>query len=69
MVASISRLGLYEGEELKADFYGQKNRKITYLQKIISLVEVMAGEKVSANPQKIVAGMEPEVYNSIYLAN
>lgn len=31
-------LGLYEDEELKADFYGEKSRKITYLQKIISLV-------------------------------
>lgn len=49
--------GLYEGDELKADFYGEKNRKITYLQKIISLVEAMSGEKVAANPQKIVAGM------------
>lgn len=29
--------GLYEGEELKADFYGEKNRKVTYLNKIISL--------------------------------
>lgn len=30
--------GLYEGEELKADYYGEKNRKIAYLQKIITLV-------------------------------
>jgi len=31
-------VGLYEGEELKADYYGEKNRKIAYLQKIITLV-------------------------------
>lgn len=59
MVNIIVIVGLYEGDELKADFYGEKTRKITYLQKIISLVEVMLGEKVAANPQKIVAGMEP----------
>lgn len=29
----------------------------------------MAGEKVAANPQKIVAGMEPEVTSSLILAN
>lgn len=31
-------VGLYEGEELKADYYGEKNRKIAYLQKIITFV-------------------------------
>lgn len=59
-------IGLYEGEELKADFYGEKNRKITYLQKVISLVEAMSGEKVTANPQKIVAGMDPEVTSILF---
>lgn len=29
----------------------------------------MSGEKVAANPQKIVAGMEPEVSFLQYLAN
>lgn len=53
--------GLFDGEEMKADYYGEKTRKIGYLNKIISLVEAMSGEKVAANPQKIVAGLEPEV--------
>lgn len=35
------------------------------MTKIISLVEVMSGEKVAANPQKIVAGMEPEQTNEL----
>ena len=54
-------LGLYEGDELKPDYYGEKKRKIDFLEKIIQLAEVMGGQKVAANPQKIVAGMEPEV--------
>lgn len=48
---------------MKPDFYGEKKRKIDYLVKIISLIEAMSGQKVAANPQKIVAGMEPEVQN------
>lgn len=58
-VSKRFNLGLYEGDELKPDFYGEKGRKITYLNKIISLVEVMEGKKSNANPQKIVAGLEP----------
>lgn len=69
MVTSRNILGLYEGEELKPDFYGEKNRKITYLTKIISLVEAMSGDKVAANPQKIVAGMEAEVHLYLIIAN
>lgn len=55
--------GLYEGDELKPDYYGEKSRKINYLTKMIALVEAMEGKKVQANPQKIVAGMEPELTN------
>lgn len=38
--------GLYVGEEMKADYYGEKDRKITYLSKIIALAELMDGSKI-----------------------
>lgn len=53
--------GLYSGQELNAEFHSDKDKKIAYLQKIIRLVELMTGAAVEAKPQKIVAGLEPEV--------
>jgi TRAF3-interacting protein 1 len=56
--------GLYVGPELNAEFHNDKDKKIIYLQKIIRLVELMIGAPVEAKPQKIVAGLEPEVPQS-----
>lgn len=52
-------VGLYVGDELKAEFHADKDKKILYLQKIIRVVEIMSGTKIEAKPQKIVAGLEP----------
>ena len=54
---------MYTGEELKPDYYSERDRKVAYLTKIISLVEEMDGSKIQAMPQKIVAGLEPELTN------
>ena len=50
-------LGLYTGQEVNADFYSDRDKKIGYLQKTIRLVELMSGETIEAKPQKIVAGL------------
>ena len=51
--------GLYAGSEAQGDYYSDKDKKITYLEKLLKLVEAMTGEPVKAKPQKIVAGLEP----------
>ena len=56
-----AHLGLYTGQEVNADFYSDRDKKVAYLQKTIRLTELMSGEAVEAKPQKIVAGLEPEV--------
>jgi TRAF3-interacting protein 1 len=53
--------GIFTGQEQNADFYSDRDKKVAYLQKVIKLVELMNGEAVEAKPQKIVAGLEPEV--------
>jgi TRAF3-interacting protein 1 len=62
MVSTYWSLGLYVAQELNAEFHSDKDKKIAYLQKIIRLVELMTGGTIEAKPQKIVAGLEPEVY-------
>jgi TRAF3-interacting protein 1 len=59
------KVGLYVGDELKSDYYSEKDRKITYLTKIITLAEMMDGNKIPAKPQKIIAGLEPEFTNAM----
>jgi len=54
---------LYSGPENNADFHSDKDKKIAYLQKIITVVELATGSAIDAKPQKIVAGLEPEVNN------
>lgn len=61
MVCNRQCLGLYSGQELNPEFHSDKDKKIAYLQKIIKVVELMIGGTVEAKPQKIVAGLEPEV--------
>lgn len=59
MVLTPSNLGLFTGQEVNADFYSDRDKKVAYLAKVIKLVELMNGETIEAKPQKIVAGLEP----------
>lgn len=59
-------IGLYSEQEQQGDYYVDKAKKIGYLTKIIKLVELMSGSTVDANPQKIIAGLEPEVLARIF---
>ena len=58
--------GIFTGQEQNADFYSDRDKKVAYLQKVIKLVELMNGEAVEAKPQKIVAGLEPEVARYLF---
>lgn len=60
---------MFSGQELNAEFHSDKDKKIAYLQKIIKLVELMTGATIEAKPQKIVAGLEPEVLGQIIVGH
>lgn len=55
--------GLYQGDELKSDYYSSKDQKILYLRKMIELCQIMTKQEIPAKPNKIVAGLEPENTN------
>lgn len=55
--------GIYNAEELDSNFYDSKEKKITYLKKIIDLTQMFQKEPIAAKPNKIVAGLEPENTN------
>ena len=55
--------GLYTDEEMDSKANHEKDAKISILTKMITLTEMMIGEKMDVKPSKIVAGMEPERKN------
>lgn len=55
--------GLFEGEELDGKAITEKEAKINWLQKLLSLTELVVGEQIDCKPTKIVAGQEPENTN------
>ncbi|KAJ3001849.1 TRAF3-interacting protein 1, partial [Thoreauomyces humboldtii] len=55
--------GLYDDVESNSDNVKDKDAKIAYLTKMIDCVAIATGVEVKANPQKIVAGMDPEDTN------
>lgn len=50
---------------MTSEHYESRDRKVTYLQKMIDLVQLMTKEEVAAKPAKIVAGLEPEHTNAL----
>ena len=57
--------GLYPGDELKSEYYDSKEKKMTFLDKLISLVGQTLNTLVEAKPAKIVAGLEPQQTNHL----
>jgi TRAF3-interacting protein 1 len=55
--------GLYSGPELDGKAIADKDGKISYLTKMITLTELVIGEEIDVRPAKIVAGQEPEKTN------
>lgn len=56
--------GLFTGGELDAKSIADKEAKVQYLTKMISLVELVIGDEIDVRPAKIVAGQEPDKTNS-----
>lgn len=55
--------GLYDDNELDTKANHDKDAKINILAKMITLTEMIVGEKMDVKPSKIVAGLEPERTN------
>lgn len=55
--------GLYSGDELDAKSIKDKDAKINFLEKLIALVQMAAGEEIPVKASKIVAGQECEQTN------
>ena len=55
--------GLFTDEELDSKANHDKDAKVSILSKMITLTEMMVGEKIDVKPSKIVAGLEPEKTN------
>ena len=55
--------GLYNEQELDAKAITDKQGKVDFLAKMLAVTELMIGEKIDANPNKIVAGAEADKTN------
>ena len=55
--------GLFNEAELDGKSITEKDDKINFLVKLISLTELVIGEELDVKPTKIVAGHEPEKTN------
>ena len=55
--------GIYTDAEMDSKANHEKDAKIAILTKMITLTEMMIGEKIDVKPSKIVAGLEPDRTN------
>ena len=55
--------GLYTDAEQDTKANHDKDTKINILAKMITLTEMVVGEKIDVKPSKIVAGLEPDRTN------
>ena len=63
MAAAEFGNGLLTEEEMDSKANHEKDAKLTILTKMITLTEMIVGEKIDVKPTKIVAGLEPERTN------
>ena len=55
--------GLFDEAEFDTKANHEKDAKITILTKMITITEMIIGEKLDVKPSKIVAGLEPDRTN------
>ena len=60
--------GLYDENESQSSKIKDKESKLAYLNKIMSVVELTLGITLEMRPAKVVAGMEPEKTNQFLQA-
>lgn len=59
---------MYQAEELDGKAITEKEAKINWLVKLISLTELVVGDDLEVKPTKIIAGHEPEKTNALLQA-
>jgi TRAF3-interacting protein 1 len=55
--------GIYDEAEMDTKANHEKDTKVNILAKMITLTEMVVGEKIDVKPSKIVAGLEPDRTN------
>jgi TRAF3-interacting protein 1 len=55
--------GLFQGSELNSKGFDDKESKTAFLVKLITLTEMMIGEKIEIKPSMILAGQQPDKTN------
>jgi TRAF3-interacting protein 1 len=55
--------GLFQGEELNAKSFEDKDSKLGFLLKLITLTEMMVGEKLDIKPSMVLAGQQADKTN------
>jgi TRAF3-interacting protein 1 len=56
--------GLFQGEELNSKAYEDKDSKLKFLVKLITLVEMITGEKQDIKPSLVLAGQAADKTNT-----
>jgi TRAF3-interacting protein 1 len=56
--------GLFEGEELNSKSFEDKDSKLAFLVKLITLTEMVIGEKIDIKPSLVLAGQGAEKTNA-----
>lgn len=55
--------GLYQEEELNSKSFEDKDSKLAWLVKLITLTEMMIGEKLDIKPSMVLAGQQADKTN------
>ena len=55
--------GLYNGEELNSKSFEDKDAKLAWLVKAITLTELVVEEQIDIKPSMVLAGQQPEKTN------
>ena len=55
--------GMFQGEELNSKSFEDKESKLAFLVKIITLTEMMINEKIEIKPSMVLAGQQPDKTN------
>jgi hypothetical protein len=56
--------GLFEGEELNSKSFEDKDSKLAFLVKLITLTEMVNGEKIDIKPSLVLAGQGADKTNA-----
>lgn len=56
--------GLFQGEELNSKAFEDKDSKLDFLVKLITLVEMASQEKLDIKPSMVLAGQQADKTNS-----